>query len=1032
MQNKGLIRFFAILFGLVSIYQLSYTYITNKAEGDAEAYAERIVDVKDANASTLKDEATKKYLDSISGDTIWGFTSYTAAKDQELQKGLDLKGGINVILQISVKDLLIGMADGSKDPNFREALDRADERIKDGQDSYFEYFYQEFTSIDGAQLASPDIFSNQQMEDVIDFDMSNAQAKGELEVKLQEYMVSAFEVLRKRIDKFGVTQPNIQRLGDSGRILIELPGAKDIKRVESLLTSTAQLEFWHVYKSQDLTSYVLEADAYWADQLAAKNEVVEDTVSDGMVTAGVADDELLEQTQDEQAETADDITDILGAETPEDTAEDPADAVIGNDANPILSRMLAPGRPDQPVIATFRESDKELIMSYLNNSQVRSKLPADQRYAKFAWGKPVLNEELGYEIVDLYSIRSNREDEAPLSGGVITGAKQDFELSGDVVVSMNMDSEGAKIWEDMTTEAFNDRSQIAVVLDNTVYSAPGITTGPISGGSSQISGNFTVTEAEDLANVLRAGKLPASAEIIQKAVVGPSLGKEAIDSGLWSFGIALVLVLIWMIFYYGRAGVYADIALVVNILFIFGALASLKAVLTLPGIAGIVLTIGISVDANVLIFERIREELAKGKSQADSIKDGFNNALSSILDANVTTFLTALILFIFGTGPIQGFATTLMIGILTSLFTAIFITRLFIDSYGKNGKSLAFASPITKNWFRNVNIDFLSKRKVAYGISGLLALIFAGSLLTKGLNPGIDFSGGRTYTVRFEQPVEASEITKILSAEDVLGSAEAKTYGSDDQLKISTKYGISGIDSLVSKEIESKLYNSLKAYMPATMSQEDFADISKADKQNGIMSTFQVGPTIADDILIGSLYAIFGSLIVVFLYILLRFRKWQFSLGAVVAVFHDVLIVLGVFSLTYDFLPFNMEIDQAFIAAILTVIGYSLNDTVVVFDRIREFINERTNWEFARTVNAAISSTISRTLNTSLTTLIVLLAIFTFGGESIQGFMLALIIGVIVGTYSSVFIATPVMFDTMAKSKGKLLPKEPKAEKEKL
>ncbi|GAL76709.1 protein-export membrane protein secD [Nonlabens ulvanivorans] len=487
-----------------------------------------------------------------------------------------------------------------------------------------------------------------------------------------------------------------------------------------------------------------------------------------------------------------------------------------------------------------------------------------------------------------------------------------------------------------------------------------------------------------------------------------------------------------MVFYYGRAGLYADIALVVNILFIFGALASLKAVLTLPGIAGIVLTIGISVDANVLIFERIREELAKGKSQADSIKDGFNNALSSILDANITTFLTALILFIFGTGPIQGFATTLMIGILTSLFTAIFITRLFIDGYGKNGKSLAFSTPITKNWFRNVNIDFLKKRKVAYMISLAFVLISAISLFTKSLNFGIDFSGGRTYTVRFEQPVNATEVTKMLSAEDVFGSAEAKTYGSDNQLKISTKYGIDGVDAEVTKEIEDKLFANLKQYMPADMDMATFVDVSKDDKQYGIMSNFQVGPTIADDILTGSLYAIFGSLIVVFLYILIRFRKWQFSLGAVIAVFHDVLIVLGIFSLTYDILPFNMEIDQAFIAAILTVIGYSLNDTVVVFDRIREFINERTNWEFARTVNAAISSTISRTLNTSLTTLIVLLAIFTFGGESIQGFMLALIIGVLVGTYSSVFIATPIMFDTMEKSNGKLLPKEPKPAKEEL
>ncbi|MEO9503807.1 protein translocase subunit SecDF [Nonlabens ulvanivorans] len=1028
MQNKGLIRVFAIVFALVSIYQLTYTFITNKVEGDADTYANTIVNADDQNAATLRDEATKSYLDSIASKDVWGgYTTYADAKEQELQKGLDLKGGINVILQISVKDLLIGMADGSKDPDFRTALERADERIKDGQADYFDYFLEEFNAIDGAKLGSPDIFSNQEMDGVIDFNMSNSEIEPKLRVKLKEYMVSAFEVLRKRIDKFGVTQPNIQRLGDSGRILIELPGAKDIKRVEDILTSTAQLEFWHVYKASEVSQFVIEADTYWAEKLAAKNQ--ESQPADSTEADEVAD-AVADAAQDAADEAVDAVGDILGNDATADVEGD--DAEFNYDQNPILSRMLAPGNGTGPVIATFKASDKDLIVGYLNDAQVRSKLPAELRNVKFAWGLPVLNDELGYEITDLYAIRSNREGEAPLGGAVITDARQDFEMSGQVVVSMSMNSEGAKIWEDMTTEAYQNGSQIAVVLDDTVYSAPGITNGPITGGSSQISGNFTVADAEDLANVLRAGKLPAGAEIIQKAVVGPSLGKEAISSGLWSFGIALLLVLVWMVFYYGRAGLYADIALVVNILFIFGALASLKAVLTLPGIAGIVLTIGISVDANVLIFERIREELAKGKSQADSIKDGFNNALSSILDANITTFLTALILFIFGTGPIQGFATTLMIGILTSLFTAIFITRLFIDGYGKNGKSLAFSTPITKNWFRNVNIDFLKKRKVAYMISLAFVLISAISLFTKSLNFGIDFSGGRTYTVRFEQPVNATEVTKMLSAEDVFGSAEAKTYGSDNQLKISTKYGIDGVDAEVTKEIEDKLFANLKQYMPADMDMATFVDVSKDDKQYGIMSNFQVGPTIADDILTGSLYAIFGSLIVVFLYILIRFRKWQFSLGAVIAVFHDVLIVLGIFSLTYDILPFNMEIDQAFIAAILTVIGYSLNDTVVVFDRIREFINERTNWEFARTVNAAISSTISRTLNTSLTTLIVLLAIFTFGGESIQGFMLALIIGVIVGTYSSVFIATPIMFDTMEKSNGKLLPKEPKPAKEEL
>lgn len=1020
MQNKGLIRFFAIIFAVVSIYQLSYTYITNQVEGDAEAYAASVVEEGAENESLLKEEARKKYLDSVSSKDIWGgYTDYATAKNQELKKGLDLKGGINVILQISIKDLLIGMADGSNDANFRTALDRADERIKDGQDSYFNYFLEEFNAIEGARLASPDIFANQEMSDRIEFDMTNGQVEPILREELKEYMTSAFDVLRKRIDKFGTTQPNIQQLGESGRILIELPGEKDVKRIKDILTKAAKLEFWHVYRGNDIAPYLVAANSYWATKLAAENATQVDDASE-VDDAAVAVDST-------QTEETDDLSDLLDNEDIDEVADSESnDIAVGDDENPIFSRMLAPGNGTSATIAVFRASDRELLNGYLNDAQARANLSPEQRNVQFAWSLPVLDEDLGFELIDLYALKGNNQNEAPLSGGVITNAAQDYNQQGEVVVSMSMNGEGAKIWEEMTAKAASDGTQIAVVLDNTVYSAPGAQRA-ISGGNTEISGNFTVEEAKDLATVLRAGKLPAKAEIIQSDVIGPSLGQEAIDSGLMSFGIALILVLIWMIFYYGRAGLYADIALLVNILFIFGALASLKAVLTLPGIAGIVLTIGISVDANVLIFERIREELAKGKSQADSIKDGFNNALSSILDANITTLLTAIILYVFGTGPIQGFATTLMIGILTSLFTAIFITRLFVDGYVKNGKTIAFATGVTKNWFRNVNIDFLRKRKVAYIISGILIAGSLASLSINKLNLGIDFTGGRTTIVRFDQEVNATEITEKLSADDVFGSAEAKTYGADNQLKISTKYGIDRDDSEVSQEIEDKLYATLQPYLPEGLSQEQFADVSIEDKQYGIMSTFQVGATIADDILTGSLYAILGSLLVVFLYILLRFRKWQFSLGAVVAVFHDVILVLGAFSLFYKYLPFNMEIDQAFIAAILTVIGYSLNDTVVVFDRIREFINERVSPVFGTTVNQAISSTISRTLNTSLTTLIVLLAIFIFGGESIRGFMLALIIGVVVGTYSSVFIATPVMFDTMKKSGGKL---EAKAEKE--
>jgi len=569
-----------------------------------------------------------------------------------------------------------------------------------------------------------------------------------------------------------------------------------------------------------------------------------------------------------------------------------------------------------------------------------------------------------------------------------------------------MNSQGAKVWETLTERAYAQQTNIAIVLDDIVYSAPGVTRGAISGGRSEITGDFDLNEAIDLANVLRAGKLPASADIIQSEVVGPSLGQEAIDSGIYSFLIALMLVLVWMVFYYGISGFFADIALVFNLVLIFGILAGLGAVLTLPGIAGIVLTIGISVDANVLIFERIREEIRKEKGLKQSISDGFNNALSSILDANITTGLTALVLYVFGTGPIKGFATTLLIGIATSLFTAIFITRLLVDNrVFKTGK-ISFSTPSTKNLFSNININFLSKRRITYIISSILVFISLTSLLTQGLNQGVDFLGGRSYIVRFDKQVSSSDIESNLGSS--IGSAEVKTFGSSNQLKITTKYKVDEEGLEVDQEIKEILYQSLSNEYTDEITYEKFI----LGEDVGIMSSIKVGPTIADDIKQNSVIAVFGSLIIVFFYILLRFQKWQFSIGAVSAVFHDVLIVLGIFSLTYKIMPFNMEINQAFIAALLTVIGYSLNDTVVVFDRIREYFKIHSSWENHKIVNTALNSTLSRTLNTSLTTLIVLTAIFIFGGESIRGFMFALIIGVIVGTYSSVFIATPIMFDS--------------------
>ena len=974
MQDNSLIRVFGILFGLVSLYQLSFTFIASQQEEKAANFAEITISEDTDNYLELRDRQTINYLDSIGNLPLYGFTSYNDAKGKELNKGLDLKGGINVILQISVRDILKGLAENSKNPVFNQALNEADILQKRSDEPYIESFFTSFDNVKGEsdKLADTNIFANRTLSDEINFEMTDDQVQPIIRRKVDESIISAFEVLRKRIDKFGVTQPNIQRLGSSGRILVELPGAKDVDRVQNLLQSTAQLEFWETFKNDQLLIFLSQA-----------NELLKQNIK--------------EESVNEEKEV-DAIADLLA-----DVVE--KDSTDLNLPNPILDRIVGYGFQGGPVLAQFAKKDQELISSYLDRSDVRKLLPAQYRYIKFAWGKA----EANGEVIELYALQSNRNGEPPLSGGVVVDAMQTYDAVGKPAVSMQMNASGARSWENLTGKAFKEASNIAIVLDDIVYSAPGVPGGAISGGRSEITGEFSLNEAIDLANVLRAGKLPASADIIQSEIVGPSLGQEAIESGVYSFLIALILVLLWMVFYYGISGIFADIALTFNILLIFGVLAGLGAVLTLPGIAGIVLTIGISVDANVLIFERVREELRRGKGIRKAVADGFNNALSSILDANITTGLTALILFVFGTGPIKGFATTLLIGIATSLFTAIFITRIFVDDRNKKGKKVSFATAATRGLLSNINWVFLGKRKIAYGVSGILLLMSLGSLFTIGLNQGVDFVGGRSYTVRFENAVNPSEIESTLV--DVFGSAEVKTFGEANQLKITTKYKVDVEGLAVDDEIQNKLFNALGTYLPEGITYEDFVNGSD-DKALGIMSSIKVGPTIADDIKNNSYLAVIGSLIVVFLYILLRFRKWQFSLGAVVAVFHDVIIVLGVFSLTHQIMPFNMEVNQAFIAAILTVIGYSLNDTVVVFDRIREYVNEHPKWSFNTTVDSALNSTLSRTLNTSLTTLIVLLAIFIFGGESIRGFMFALIIGVMVGTYSSVFIATPVMYDT--------------------
>ena len=977
MHNNGLIKFFAFCFTLVSVYQISFTFITSNIEDKAIQYSANSISDSKENYAELREEKYNSYLDSISNESILGFTTYKSAKDKELNKGLDLKGGIDVTLQVSVKDILKGLSEYSKDPVFNKALDDADELQKQSDDTYVESFFDAFDLIKGeSSLASPDIFANRSLSDEINFEMTDAEVKPIIRRKIDESIVSAFEVLRKRIDKFGVTQPNIQRLGNSGRIRVELPGAKDVARVKNLLQSTAQLEFWYTEKNDQFLPFLSQA-----------NETLKNILEEN-------------DSENDNIETSE-IDDLL--------ADVEANDSISAQKNPLFDFLVGTGYQGGPVIAQFLQKDQKKIEEYLSMPEIRRLLPSEKRYTRFLFGKPDINTN----VVELYAIQSNRDNKPPLGGSVVVDASQSYDQVGAPAVSMQMNGKGARKWEEMTGKAFNDKSNIAIVLDDIVYSAPGVSRGAISGGRSEISGQFTLNEAIDLANVLRAGKLPASAEIIESEVVGPSLGKENIEKGINSFIIALILVLIWMIFYYGRAGVYADVALVLNLVLIFGILAGLGAVLTLPGIAGIVLTIGMSVDANVLIFERIREELNRGKGLKQSVVDGFSNALSSILDANITTGLTALILFVFGSGPIKGFATTLLIGIATSLFTAIFITRMLVDSRLSKSKILNFSTPITKSLFTNMSITFLQKRKVAYIISSIVLFISIFSLSTNGLNQGVDFVGGRTYTVRFDNDVNQTEIQASLV--EVLGNAEAKTFGSDNQLKITTNYKVDVEGTQVDDEIQSKMFEALSSVLPSTLTYDDFVNGSD-DKSVGIMGSSKVGPTIADDIKKNSFLAIFGSLAVVFLYILLRFRDWQYSLGAVTAVFHDVLVVLGIFSLTYSFMPFNMEINQAFIAAVLTVIGYSLNDTVVVFDRIREFRLINKSWEFTRTVNGALNSTLSRTLNTSFTTLVVLLSIFLFGGESIRGFMFALIIGVIVGTYSSVFIATPVMFDTLRKS----------------
>ncbi len=985
MQNKGLIKLFAILFGLVSLYQLSFTFLANKVEDDAKTYANSKQNTDARQKATFE----RKYIDSVANKEIINLGiadySYNDVKDKEMNLGLDLKGGINAILQVSVKEVLRSLSNDSKNEVFNKALQAADVKQRSSNTNYLDLFFEEFEAIAGqTKLSDPSIFGTKALSDKISFDEANTTVKKTLQTEIDNSIGTAFEVLRSRIDKFGVTQPNIQRIGNSGRIQIELPGAKDIERVTKLITSKAELQFWEVYTNAEVQNYLFIANSKVAELL--KDTSVTEKVKDSTKT--------------------DDIDDLLGEQK---DSTDVAQKNLFTFLYPIIAQSQ---QQMSSLVAQARVLDTATVNSLLNRKEVKALLPKELRYVKFLWDYKANKGADGTEVIGLYAIKSNRNDVANIEGDVILDARQEFDQLNKPVVSMNMNSSGTKQWAKMTTE--NQGKFVAVVLDDYVYTAPSVNT-PITGGSTQISGgSMTIAEAKDIATVLKAGKLPAAARIIQAEVVGPSLGQESIDASIYSFGLAIVLVLLWMILYYGKAGLYADIALAVNILFIFGILASFNAVLTLPGIAGIILTIGMSVDANVIIFERIKEGLANKISLNEAVDEGFSikGALSAIIDANITTLLTGIILYVFGTGPIKGFALTLMIGIATSLFTAVFITRILIDGALNKGTKLTFNTSISKGWFQSINVEFLKSRKIAYVVSG--AIIVAGivSIFSIGLKQGVDFKGGRSYVVRFDKDMNASEVSSTLKG--AFGTApEVKTYGAANQLKITTVYKIDEEGQQVDEQVQAALYGGLKNYL-GTTSYEDFKPGFEKDG-SGVMSYMKVEPTIADDIKTSALYAVFGSLLIVFLYILLRFRKVSFSIGAVVAVFHDVLIVLGIFSITYNFMPFDMEIGQSFIAAILTVVGYSLNDTVVIFDRIREFAGLHTDWKYSEVVDKALSSTLGRTINTSLTTLLVMLAIFLFGGDSIKGFMFALIVGVAVGTYSSLFVATPVMFDTSKK-----------------
>lgn len=997
MQSKGFVKLIAVLLAIACVYQLSFTFKTRGVEKKAAEYAAAFPLAEQA-------EAEQHYLDSVQNLTVYnlGFKqfSYKECKEKELNLGLDLKGGMNVMLEVQVEDVVKALAgDSAQDPAFVTAIEEANANLKSGTSkdyiADFVDIYERQTN--GGSLAV--IFVSPDRKDIT-LESSNEDVEKVLKQETEAAIAASFNVLRSRIDHFGVTQPNIMRLPNSHRILIELPGVKEPQRVRDLLQGTASLEFWTTYSANEVLPALIEADKALKAQLAEApaTEVAEEA-----------------ETETKQAEG---LLAEVAAGTAAEEAVETETGRYDRERNPLFA-VLDPAFAGGAAIGAAYKADMAAVEEYLALPAVRECFPAD---LEFKWAVK------GSDAMDgryqLFAIRVATPDgKAPLDGSVVTEAREQYaQMGATAEVSMTMNAEGAQEWARLTGENVN--KSIAIVLDGYVYSAPNVL-GKIDRGVSSITGDFTIQEAKDLANVLSSGKVPAPAKIIQDTVVGPSLGQESINAGLISFLVAFLLVLLYMGLFYKTAGWMADLALLTNVFLLMGVLVSFGAVLTLPGIAGIVLTMGMAVDANVIIYERIKEELRGGKGIALAIKDGFSNAYSAIIDGQLTTIITGIVLFIFGTGPVQGFATTLVIGIITSVFTAVFITRLFIEwGVGKWG-TIAFSRKWSENFLSNTRIDFLSKRKTAYVTVCVILALSCVSFFVRGLNLGAEFTGGRAYVVRFDQAVSAEDVRQNLAAEfaqieDADASSisyEVKQYGGENQMRIVTQYRYDDTSDEATAEVEQILYNAMKSLYTYDITFEQFRN-TQTDI-NGILNADKIGPSIANDTTWNAIYSVIFSLIAIGLYITLRFKRWQWASGATIALAVNAFMIIGIFSIFYGLLPFNLEVNQAFIAAILTIIGYAINDTVVVFDRIREFLGLYPKRPFYENVNNAVNTTLSRTINTSATTLVTLIAIFLFGGETIRGFIFALILGVCIGTAATIFVATPIAYDLMMKADKK-------------